>query len=230
MELLNTGKVKTVFSTDNDDEVLIRYEDRVTAGNGKKVSCPDEKGAVCCQISEWFFKYFQDKYLTHYISCPSPNEMLCKKLTIIPVEVICRNIAAGSIVKNVPIKKGMVFDPPLVEFNLKDDDLDDPLLTDDRVRLMGYDPHAFRRRATEMNWHFKQIFGRMDIDIVDYKLEYGLSSNGGLYLADEISPDNMRLWKKGTTESLDKDLFRDDKGDIVVAYKYILDELRKFND
>ena len=225
MEIISTGKVKTVFSTDNDDEILIRYEDRVTAGNGKKVSCPDEKGSVCCQISEWFFKYFQDKVQTHYISCPSPNEMVCKKLNIIPVEVICRNIAAGSIVRDTPINKGMVFDPPLVEFNLKDDDLDDPLLTDDRVRLMGFDPHTFRRRATEMNWHFKQIFGRMDIDIVDFKLEYGHDSNGHLYLADEISPDNMRLWKKGTTESLDKDLFRNDKGDIVEAYKYILQQL-----
>ena len=90
---------------------------------------------------------------------------------------------------------------------------------------MGFDPHTFRRRATEMNWHFKQIFGRMAIDIVDFKLEYGHDSNGHLYLADEISPDNMRLWKKGTTESLDKDLFRNDKGDIVEAYKYILQQL-----
>ena len=147
---------------------------------------------------------------------------------MIPVEVICRNIATGSLVRDTTIKEGMVLDPPLIEFNLKDDAKDDPLLTDDRVSLMGYDPHTFRRRATEMNFHFKEIFGKMDIDVVDFKLEYGHDSKGGLYLADELSPDNMRLWKKGTHERYDKDLFRKDEGNIVEAYKYILENLRGF--
>ena len=226
MTELIEGKVKTVHSTDDPDQVLIEYHDKVTAGNGKKISYPEGKGSVCCEISEWFFKYFQDHYLTHYISCPSPNKMVCRKLHIIPIEIICRNIAAGSIVRNTPIKEGTVFDPCLVEFNLKDDAKDDPLLTDDRVRLMGYDPSTFRRRATEMNFQFKQIFGEIGLTVVDFKLEYGHASNGGLYLADEISPDSFRLWKDG--KSFDKDLFRKDKGDIVEAYKYILQKLRQF--
>ena len=153
--------------------------------------------------------------------------MVCKKLNMIPVEVICRNIATGSLVRDTTLKEGMELNPCLVEFNLKNDERDDPLLTDDRVRLMGFDPHTFRRRATEMNWHFKEIFGKMDIDIVDFKLEYGFDTNGALYLADEISPDSMRLWKRGTKERFDKDLFRKEEGDIVTAYKYILENLRQ---
>ena len=229
MALIAEGKVKSDYDYhDDDDKIVIQYHDKVTAGNGRRVDFPEEKGTVCCQISEWFFKYFQDKCLTHYINCPSPSHMLCKKLHMIPVEVICRNIATGSLVRDTTIKEGMILDPPLVEFNLKNDELDDPLLTDDRVRLMGYEPTTFRRRAIEMNFHFKKIFSSMDIDIVDFKLEYGHSTNGGLYLADELSPDNMRLWKKGTKERFDKDLFRKNEGDIVEAYKYILQNLRRF--
>ena len=187
MNEITQGKVKTVYEVDGEpDQVLIRFHDKVTAGNGRRVDFPADKGSVCCQISEWFFKYFEDTVRTHYISCPSPDTMVVRKLNMIPVEVICRNIAAGSIVRQTPLPEGMVFDPPLVEFNLKDDEKDDPLLTDDRVRLMGYDPHTFRRRAMEMNFHFKEIFGKMGIDIVDFKLEYGHDNTGGLYLADEI--------------------------------------------
>ena len=225
MKELLVGKVKTVY--DDGDNVIIEYHDKVTAGNGRRVDFPEGKGTVCCEISEWFFKYFQDKFLVHYIDCPSPNKMVCKKLNMIPVEVICRNIATGSLVRDTTLKEGMELNPCLVEFNLKNDERDDPLLTDDRVRLMGFDPHTFRRRATEMNWHFKEIFGKMDIDIVDFKLEYGFDTNGALYLADEISPDSMRLWKRVTKERFDKDLFRKEEGDIVTAYKYILENLRQ---
>ena len=231
MTLIHQGKVKSVYDVkDNDDQVVIQYHDKVTAGNGRKVDFPEDKGALCCQISEWFFKYFDDKFLSDYISCPSPTHMLCKKVNVIPVEVICRNIAAGSIVRNTPIAEGTVFDPPLVEFNLKDDEKDDPLLTDDRVSLMGFDPETFKRRASEVNYHLKMIFDRMGIDLVDFKLEYGHDTNGGLCLVDELSPDNMRLWKKGTKERFDKDLFRKGEGDIVSAYRYILEQLRQMDE
>ncbi len=220
------GKVKTVHSTDDPDQVLIEYHDKVTAGNGKKVSYPEGKGAVCCAISELFFKYIERKagFLTHFIDRPSPNTMLCKKLTIIPVEVIVRNIAAGSIVRNTLLPEGMEFDPPLVEFNLKDDEKDDPLLTSDRVSLMGYDPVILARRASQLNCHFKKVFGEIGLTVVDFKFECGHASDGGLYLADEISPDSFRLWKDG--KSYDKDLFRKDKGDIVEAYTKILSDLQ----
>ena len=226
MTELIEGKVKTVHSTDDPDQVLIEYHDKVTAGNGKKVSYPEGKGALCCGISEWFFKYIEENgvCLTHFLDRPTPTTMLCKKLTVIPVEVIVRNIAAGSIVRQTPLPEGMKFDPPLVEFNLKDDEKDDPLLTSDRVSLMGYDPTTLGRRATELNFHFKKIFGGIGLTVVDFKLEFGHAPNGGLYLADEISPDSFRLWKDG--KSFDKDLFRKDKGDIVDAYTQILSDLR----
>ena len=222
------GKVKTVLSTDDSDKIIIRYEDKVTAGNGRKVDFPEGKGAVCCGISQWFFKYLEGKCLTHYIDRPSPTTMLCKKLTIIPVEVIVRNVAAGSIVRQTPLPEGMEFDPPLVEFNLKDDEKNDPLLTPDRVSLMGYDPKTLGRAALMLNLHFKKVFGKLGLTVVDFKVEYGHSPEGGLYLADEISPDSFRLWKDG--KSFDKDLFRKDQGDIVQAYGWILSQLRNLDE
>ncbi len=228
-ELLQ-GKVKTVYDVDGDaTKVLIKFHDKVTAGNGRLVEFPEEKGKVCCLISSLLFEMMESRGIkTHYIDCPSLDTMLCKKLTIVPVEVIVRNIAAGSIVKNTSINEGMFIQPPIVEYFLKDDAKDDPLLTHDRVRLMGIDPAPMKKIALEINHHLQSLFTLMGIDLVDFKLEFGYDSHGDLFLADELSPDNMRLWKKGTKERFDKDLFRKDEGDIVEAYKYILVQLRQF--
>ncbi len=225
-----TGKVKTVFDTDDAQRVLIRYEDKVTAWNGKHVEYPKDKGATCCLISALLFEKMEKAGIrTHYIDCPSLNTMLCRKLTIYPVEVICRNIAAGSIVKNTDgLTEGIRINPPIVEYFLKDDAKDDPLLTEDRVRLMGIDPTPMKEKALEINFQLQSLFTFMGIDIVDFKLEFGYDAHGDLFLADELSPDNMRLWKKNTKERYDKDLFRKDEGDIVEAYKYILQQLRQF--
>jgi phosphoribosylaminoimidazole-succinocarboxamide synthase len=154
--------------------------------------------------------------------------MLCKKLTIIPVEVICRNIAAGSIVKNTNITEGQMIQPPIVEYFLKDDSRNDPLLTEDRVRLMGINPEPLAVITRDVNYQLQTLFTLCGIDIVDFKLEFGHDAHGDLYLADELSPDNMRLWKKDTRERFDKDLFRKDEGDIVEAYRYILNQLKQF--
>ncbi len=216
------GKVKTVFTTDKPDQVLIQYEDRVTAGNGEKIAYPEGKGNVCCLISAVLFEHLESRGIrTHYQSLPTWKAMACTKVEIIPVEVICRNIAAGSIVRTTNINEGTLFNPPLVEFFLKDDSKNDPLLTPDRVRLMGVDTQPLIETTLAVNNELQQLFTLVGIDLVDFKLEYG-------YLADELSPDNMRLWKKGTKERFDKDLFRKGEGDIVEAYKYILKELRKF--
>ena len=224
-----TGKVKTVFDTDDAQRVLIRYEDKVTAWNGKHVEYPKDKGATCCLISALLFEKMEKVGIkTHYIDCPSLNTMLCKKLTIYPIEVIVRNIAAGSIVKNTNITEGTFIQPAIVEYFLKDDAKDDPLLTLDRVRLMGIDPEPMREAALKVNNNFQILFAQLGIDVVDFKLEFGYDSHGNLCLGDELSPDNMRLWKKGTKERFDKDLFRKEEGDIVTAYSYILQELRKF--
>ena len=226
-----TGKVKTVFNVDGDaKKVLIRYEDRVTAFNGGRIEYPKDKGATCCLISALLFEHIEKQGVkTHYIDCPSLNTMLCKKLTIIPVEVICRNFAAGSIVKNTDgLTEGMAIQPPIVEFFLKNDSKNDPLLTADRVRLMGINPGPLKEMASAINGELQSLFTLMGMDLVDFKLEFGYDAYGDLFLADELSPDNMRLWKKNTKERFDKDLFRKDEGDIVEAYKYILQKLRQF--
>ena len=224
------GKVKSVYDVPGEaDKVTIKFHDKVTAGNGKQVEYPAEKGKVCCLISALLFEKLE-KYgiRNHYLGTEGLDTMLCRKLTIIPVEVIVRNIAAGSIVKTTTITEGTFIQPPIVEYFLKDDAKDDPLLTYDRVRLMGIDPAPMKEQALEINHHLQSLFTIMGIDLVDFKLEFGYDAHGDLFLADELSPDNMRLWKKDTRERFDKDLFRKDEGDIVQAYKYILNNLRQF--
>ena len=223
------GKVKTVYDTDDAEKVLIEFHDKVTAGNGELVEYPPEKGATCCLISALLFELLDKRGIkNHYLELPSLNKMICRKLTIVPLEVICRNIAAGSIVKTTTLTEGTNISPPIVEFFLKDDSKNAPLLTPDRVRLMGHDPEPLIGRSLEINHELQSLFSLMGIDLVDFKLEYGYDVHGDLFLADELSPDNMRLWKRGTKERFDKDLFRKDEGDIVEAYKYILQHLRQF--
>ena len=228
MKLLE-GKVKTVFETDEEDKVLIKYEDKVSAFNGEHMEYPRDKGATCCMISALLFERLEAVGIkTHYLSVPTLNTMLCRKVKIVPVEVICRNRAAGSIIEHTEgLEEGQLFDPPIIEFFLKDDYKGDPLLTLDRLRLMGIDPEPFIMRTTSINWELQKIFDKIGMDLIDFKLEFGYDDRGGLNLADEISPDSMRLWKKGTKERFDKDLFRKDEGDIVEAYKYILQKLQK---
>ena len=228
-ELLK-GKVKTVYDVDGDAEkVTIVFHDKVTAWNGKHVEYPPEKGKVCCLISALLFEKLEKLGVrTHYLGTEGLDTLLCRKLTIVPVEVIVRNIAAGSIVKTTTITEGTLIQPPIVEYFLKDDAKDDPLLTYDRVRLMGIDPEPLKVQALEINYQLQSLFTLMGMDLVDFKLEFGYDVHGDLFLADELSPDNMRLWKKGTKERFDKDLFRKDEGDIVEAYKYILQKLKQF--
>ena len=243
------GKVKTVFTTDEPDKVLIQYEDKVTAGNGRHVDFPEGKGEVCCKISEFLFKKLEEAGIqTHYIDTYPVAIMSCKKVDIIPIEVVVRNVASGSIVRQTTIEEGKVFDGPLVEFYLKDDEKDDPLLTVDRINLMGYGndirPLSFHARAVnavlkgifeeievlkhharEINAIMKGVFRKIGLTLVDFKLEFGYDSEQNLLLADELSPDGMRLWREG--KSFDKDLFRKEEGNIVEAYQYILSELKK---
>ena len=220
------GKVKTVFNTAEPDVVLIQYEDKVTAGNGKKVDYPEGKGQVCMKISELLFQTLE-KYgiRTHYIDRYPVAIMSCKKVDIIPIEVVVRNVATGSIVRQTTLEEGRIFNWPLVEYYLKDDEKDDPLLTEDRIRLMGdYPLRDMEQTAREVNGIMSKIFRKIGLTLVDFKLEFGYDSKQNLLLADELSPDGMRLWKDG--KSFDKDLFRKEEGDIISAYKYILNELK----
>ena len=229
MTFILQGKVKTVYELDEPDKVLIQYEDKVTAGNGKKEAYVEDKGKICCLISELLFKELEKFGIeTHYVSMPTHRAMAVKKVDIIPIEVVVRNVAAGSIVRQTPLEEGTVFSNPLVEFYLKDDEKDDPLLTEDRARLIGdYPLRKLKQLASEVNVVLQDIFNKIDLTLVDFKLEYGYDVNGNLLLADELSPDGMRLWKKGTSESFDKDLFRKGNGDILLAYQTILTKLQR---
>ena len=220
------GKVKTVFETSEPEKVLIQYEDKVTAGNGRKVDYPDGKGQVCCDISAFLFQLMEKKGIqTHYISTIPERIMCCKRVKIIPIEVVVRNIAAGSIVRQTTLEEGKIINWPLVEFYLKDDEKDDPLLTEDRVKLMGYgdEIRLLQQQAREINAILKETFNNIGLALVDFKLEFGYDADKNLLLADELSPDGMRLWKDG--KSFDKDLFRKDEGNIVQVYKQILNQL-----
>ncbi len=180
MEEILAGKVKTVYNVDGDAEkVLIYFHDKVTAGNGRLVEFPEEKGKVCCLISALLFEKLEKCGIkTHYLGTEGLDRMLCRKLTIVPVEVIVRNIAAGSIVKTTTIHEGTLIQPPIVEYFLKDDAKDDPLLTYDRVRLMGIDPAPMKERALEVNYQLQSLFTLMGIDLVDFKLEFGYDAHG----------------------------------------------------
>ena len=227
---ITKGKVKTVFTTSEPDKVLIQYEDRVTAGNGKKVDYPEGKGKVCMDISAFLFKEIEKNGIeTHYLDTFPERIMSCKKVDIIPIEVVVRNIATGSIVRQTTLEEGRIINWPLVEFYLKDDEKDDPLLTEDRINLMGdYPTRRMIQIAREVNAVLQNIFRKINLTLVDFKLEFGYDSEHNLLLADELSPDGMRLWREG--KSFDKDLFRKEKGDIVEAYQYILSELEKTNE
>ena len=224
------GKVKTLFSTDKPDQVLIQYEDKVTAGNGRHVDFPEDKGAVCCEISSILFQKLEKYQIrTHYESMPTHRSMACTKVDIIPIEVVVRNVAAGSIVRQTTIKEGTEFGWPLVEYYLKDDEKDDPLLTTARINLMGYgdDLAKLEQLAREVNVVLSETFNEIGLTLVDFKLEFGYDADKNILLADELSPDGMRLWKEGTKESYDKDLFRKGEGDIVEAYRHILNKLKE---
>ena len=230
MTQITKGKVKTVFTTSEPDKVLIQYEDRVTAGNGKKIDFPQGKGKVCMEISTLLFEELEKVGIkTHYINSIPERIMSCKKVDIIPIEVVVRNVAAGSIVRQTTLEEGRIINWPLVEFYLKDDEKDDPLLTEDRIKLMGYGEsiRPLQFIAREVNAVLQSIFREIGLTLVDFKLEFGYDSEQNLLLADELSPDGMRLWKKGTKESFDKDLFRKDQGDIVEAYNIILSKIKK---
>ena len=226
MKELIKGKVKTVYAVDDVNRVMIMYHDKVTAGNGEKEDVIESKGEINCKITDILFKELEKQGVqTHRVDTIG-HTMLCTKVDIIPVEFVVRNVAAGSIVRQTTLNEGKVLDFPLVEFYLKDDSKNDPLLTEDRLTLMGYDNMTpIVMKCYAVNMVLKDIFSRIGLTLVDFKLEFGYDSGQNLLLADELSPDSMRLWKKGTQESMDKDIFRKGDGNIIPAYQKILDDL-----
>ena len=226
-DLIVKGKVKSVIQGVEDDEVLIHYHDTVTAGNGKKKGYPKGKGEINAKISSLIFEQLERAGIqTHFIQSSGPGIMRCKKVDIIPIEVVVRNVADGSIVRETTIAKDTVFSPPLIEFYLKDDNKNDPLLTEDRLTVMGYNNlRRIKQYAKETNVIVSDLFRRIGITLVDFKLEFGITTNGEIVVADEISPDGCRLRNKETNVSMDKDLFRKGEGDIIGAYREIMEKL-----
>ena len=227
MQPIVEGKVKSVYQGVDKDQVLIHYHDKVTAGNGEKEDYPDGKGRINCDISCIIFKELEKAGVkTHFIQYAGPALMRCKKVDIIPIEVVIRNYADGSIVRQTTIPKYTKFNPPLIEFYLKDDDKNDPLLTEDRLHIMGYKQlHQYKQYAREVNVVVSNMFEQIGIRLIDFKIEFGTTSDGTIVVADEISPDGCRLLGEGD-KSMDKDLFRKGEGDIVEAYSSILESLK----
>lgn len=225
-EMLYEGKAKRIFATARPDQVVQYFKDDATAFNAQKRGTIVEKGVVNNKVSERLFKLLeQDGIPTHFIERLSDREMLTKKVTIVPVEVVVRNVVAGSLAKRLGLKEGNLIEPAIIEFYYKDDALGDPLVNDDHLRLMKVATPAVLRELRELghsiNTVLKPFFAERKMQLVDFKLEFGVYHNK-LILADEISPDTCRLWDMGTGESMDKDRFRKDMGKIEEAYQEVL--------
>jgi phosphoribosylaminoimidazole-succinocarboxamide synthase len=224
--MLYEGKAKKIFATDQPDRVVQYFKDDATAFNSQKRGTIVDKGVVNNKISERLFRVLEAAGVTtHFIERLSDREMLTRRVTIVPIEVVVRNMTAGSLVKRLGLKEGEPIEPPVVEFYYKNDALGDPLINDEHVRLMKLADlnivNEIKRQARTVNAVLQPFFRERKMILVDFKLEFGLH-NGTLMLADEISPDTCRFWDAGTKESMDKDRFRKDLGKIEEAYQEVL--------
>ena len=232
---LYEGKAKILYPTEDPNVLLTYFKDDATAFNAQKKGTIVDKGIINCEITTHLFKLIAKQGIpTHYIDNPSPREMRVKAVQIIPLEVVVRNIAAGSLCKQTGIVLGTVLPQPLVEFYYKDDAMGDPLLTLDRLYLIkAATPDqvmALQTKALEIDRLLTDFFSQCGITLVDFKLEFGLDKTGQILLADEISPDSCRLWLTDESDPikriLDKDRFRQDLGQVEGAYQQVLDRVR----
>ena len=227
LEQLYEGKAKKVFKTDNPDEFIIEYKDDATAGDGAKKGTIAGKGVINNEMTSILFPMIEKAGIpTHFIEKLSPTKQLVKVVTILPLEVIVRNTAAGSISQRLGIPEGTKFDEPTLEFYYKNDDYHDPLINDDHavaMKLATREEIAQVRDMTmKLNEFLKDFFAQRGVDLIDFKVEYGKDNYGNIILADEISPDTCRFWDIETGEKLDKDRFRRDLGNIEEAYQEML--------
>jgi len=230
-ELLYEGKAKRVFATDQPDLVAVEYKDDATAFNALKKAQLAGKGALNCRISALLFEHLERCGIpTHYLGLRDPLWMMVRPVRVIPVEVVVRNIAAGSLCRQMPIAAGSRLEPPLIDLYYKDDAFGDPLLSEARLeRLELVSPEQLsliRQLALGVNTALAALFAQVGLELVDFKIELGFTAGGELVVADEISPDTCRLWDQATSDSeariLDKDRFRQDLGGVVEAYGEVL--------
>jgi len=230
-ELLYEGKAKRLFLTDNENLVISEFKDDLTAFNGEKKSSEAGKGALNNKISTELFKLLEDNGIkTHFVKMLDDNHMLHTKVDVILIEVIVRNIATGSLTRNLGIEDGKVLPFTLVEFDYKDDDLGDPKLNDQHCLILELVEHQdeldkLRRMARQVNDVLKPYFAKIGLNLVDFKLEFGKDAQGNIILVDEISPDNCRFWDIESGEKMDKDRFRQGLGGLTVAYEEVLNRI-----
>ncbi|MCT7948446.1 phosphoribosylaminoimidazolesuccinocarboxamide synthase [Ancylothrix sp. C2] len=231
---LYEGKAKIIYTTDDPEILLAHYKDDATAFNAQKRGTIVGKGQINCTISSHIFRQLETAGIpTHFIDCPTANQMLVRRVTIIPLEVVVRNIAAGSLCKQTGIPEGKVLKTPLVEFYYKNDGLGDPLLTRGRLYEMELatpsQVEELQNMALQINSYLQNFFEKCNITLVDFKLEFGIDSLLKLQLADEISPDTCRLWDNSEADPqkrvMDKDRFRRDLGNVEEAYQRVLERV-----
>ena len=223
-EMLYEGKAKKVFATDDPQLVIVEYKDDATAFNGQKKGTIAGKGVVNNRVTNFLMQMLAAAGIpTHFVQELSDREALVTKVEIIPLEVIIRNISAGSFAKRYGVEEGIVFDEPTIEFSYKNDDLHDPLINDYHavaLKLATWDEIALiKKYAFQVNDFLKKTLAECGVTLVDFKLEFGKTADGTIVLADEISPDTCRFWDSKTGEKLDKDRFRRDLGNVEGAYQ-----------
>ena len=221
-DLLYEGKAKSVYHTEKKGRLIVRFRDDITAFDGGKKDVLQDKGSYNARVSAFFFEYLEKHGVkTHFVSMLDDRTMVVRELAMIPLEVIVRNVAAGSIVRNYPIKEGTKLDPPVIVIDYKDDSRHDPMLNDDIITALRLCTPAELKKikavALKVNDLLADLLAEQDITLVDFKMEFGRQEKT-IYLGDEISMDSMRLWDKKTGESLDKDVYRFDKGDVMATY------------
>ena len=231
-EMLYEGKAKQIFATENPEEVIVKFKDDATAFNAQKKGQFDLKGEMNNAITTLLFEYLQEKGIpTHFIKHLNEREQLVRKVSIIPLEMVVRNYAAGSMAQRLGVKEGTKSPITIFDICYKDDALGDPLINDYHAIFLGA---ATKEELDEMyaltakiNNLLIELFDKMNIILVDFKIELGKTSDGKIILADEISPDTCRLWDKDTMKKLDKDRFRRDLGEVTEAYVEIYERLKK---
>lgn len=230
LEQLYEGKAKKVFKTDNPEILMVDYKDDATAFNGEKKGTIESKGVINNKVTNHFMQMLEKKGIpTHFVEEISDRETLVKKVTIVPLEVIIRNVAAGSFSKRYGVEEGTPLKTPSLEFSYKDDALGDPLINSYHVLALGLatkeEIDTITDYAFKINDILKDYLIGLGIKLIDFKLEFGKTSDGTIVLADEISPDTCRFWDAETNKKLDKDRFRRDLGNVEDAYKEIMKRL-----
>lgn len=223
---LYEGKAKRLYETDDPDLLLIEYKDSFTAFDGKKKATMGGKGELNNKISARIFEYLKEAGIeSHFVKKLDDLQQIVKRVTILPLEVIVRNIATGSLCKRLGVAEGMTLPRPLIEFCLKNDELGDPFICEDHAVLFGWatehDIAKIKGISFKFNEIMKDFFAQRGIVLVDFKLEFGKDAKGGLMLADEVSPDTCRFWDSSSGDRLDKDRFRKDLGNVLDAYEEI---------